>query len=308
MQHFIFHSFPESNLLLPVKELPPLQVRDLFDPSILPNKEIGLKLLNLASETAANSCGAIINTFQALESHELAAVRDELLADKGVPTFAIGPLHKIASTDDVGTILHNQDRSCIEWLDMQDLGSVLYVSFGSVVRITEDEFTEVAWGLADCGKPFLWVVRRDLVLGVEKAELPLGFECAVEGRGKVIEWAPQQEVLAHSAVGGFWTHNGWNSTLESIYEGVPMLSSPYFGDQLATGRYVEDAWKIGILLESLLERGKIKKAITTLMEANDGLEIRERAKNLKEKAQLCLERVGSSQRDLDRLVDHILYL
>jgi hypothetical protein len=274
MQHFIFHSFPESNLLLPVKELPPLQVRDLFDPSILPNKEIGLKLLNLASETAANSCGAIINTFQALESHELAAVRDELLADKGVPTFAIGPLHKIASTDDVGTILHNQDRSCIEWLDMQDLGSVLYVSFGSVVRITEDEFTEVAWGLADCGKPFLWVVRRDLVLGVEKAELPLGFECAVEGRGKVIEWAPQQEVLAHSAVGGFWTHNGWNSTLESIYEGVPMLSSPYFGDQLATGRYVEDAWKIGILLESLLERGKIKKAITTLMEANDGLEIR----------------------------------
>jgi hypothetical protein len=214
----------------------------LFEPSILPSKEIGLKLLNLANETATNSCGAIINTFQALESHELAAVRDELLADKVVPTFAIGPLHKIASTDNVGTSLRNQDRSCIKWLDTQEPGSVLYLSFGSVVRITKDDFTEVAWGLADSGKPFLWVVQQDLVLGEEKIELPQGFKCAVEGRGK--DWAPQQEVLAHSAIGGFWTHSGWNSTLESIYVGVPMLSSPYVGDQLATIRYVEDAWNI----------------------------------------------------------------
>jgi hypothetical protein len=79
---------------------------------------------------------------------------------------------------------------------------------------------EMAWGLANSGKPFLSVVRHGLVLGVEKQELPEGFDSAVEGRGKVIEWAPQREVLAHPAVGAFWTHNGWNSTLESIYEDV----------------------------------------------------------------------------------------
>ncbi|KAF8690545.1 hypothetical protein HU200_040907 [Digitaria exilis] len=295
----------ESNLLLPVKELPPLQVRDLFDPSKLPNKEIGLKLLNLASETTASSSGAIFNTFGALEAQELEIIRNELAA-KRIPIFAIGPLHKLTSIDGKGTSLLNQDCTCIEWLDTQESGCVLYVSFGSVVNVTLDQFTEIAWGLANSGKPFLWVVRPGLVLGVEKPELPEGFECAVEGRGKVIEWAPQQEVLAHSAISGFWTHNGWNSTLEGIFEGVPMLSKPHIGDQLVTGRYVEDRWKIGILLEGVLERGKIEKAITMLMEGKDGMEIRERAKDMKEKAQLCRESSGSSQQAVDNLVDRIL--
>ena len=84
----------------------------------------------------------------------------------------------------------------------------------------------------------------------------------------MIEWAPQQEVLAHPAVGGFWTHNGWNSTLESIYEGVPMLPRPIFGDQLPTARYVHDTWKIGILLEGVLERGEVEKAIKKLRPEN----------------------------------------
>ncbi|TVU39889.1 hypothetical protein EJB05_13333, partial [Eragrostis curvula] len=297
----------ESNLHLPVKELPPLQVRDLFDPSKLPNKEIGQKILGLATQTTTNSSGAIINTFEALEAHELEMIGHELQTI-GIPAFAVGPLHKLTSTDGAETSLLNQDRTCIEWLDTQAPDSVLYVSFGSVVHLTQDEFMEVAWGLANSGKPFLWVVRRGLIMGVEKAELPEGFDSAVQGRGMVTEWAPQQEVLAHSAVGGFWTHNGWNSTLESIYEGVPMLSRPIFGDQLATGRYVDDTWKIGFLLEGVLERGMIERAIRKLMEEDEGAKVRERAKTLKEKAQLCLESSGPSQVAVDKLVGHILSL
>jgi hypothetical protein len=294
---------------MPIKELPPLQVRDLFDPSKLPNEEIGKKILNLATETTANSSGAIFNTFEALESHELEMIRDEL-AHNGIPPFAVGPLHKLTRSNGNGaeTSLLNQDRGCIEWLDTQAPGSVLYVSFGSVVHVTRDEFMEMAWGLANSGKPFLWVVRHGLVLGVEKQELPEGFDSAVEGRGKVIEWAPQLEVLAHPAVGAFWTHNGWNSTLESIYEGVPMLSRPIFGDQLPTGRYVHDTWKIGILLEGVLERGEVEKAIKRLLEEDEGVEIRGRAKVLKEKVRMCLESSGSSQQAVDKLVDHILSL
>ncbi|CAL5079398.1 unnamed protein product [Urochloa decumbens] len=266
----------ESNLDMPIEELPPLLVRDLFDPSKLPNKEIGQMILNLATETTTNSSG---------------------------------PLHKlIASTNGGDTSLLDQDHSCIEWLDSQAPGSVLFVSFGSVVHVTQDEFTEIAWGLANSGKPFLWVVRRGLVLGVEKQQLPDGFESAMEGRGKVIKWAPQQEVLAHPAVVGFWTHSGWNSTLESIYEGVPMLSRPVFGDQLATGRYVADTWKIDVLLDGVLERGEIEKAITRVMDENTGVEIRGRAKELKEKVRMCLESSGSSQQAVDKLVDHILSL
>lgn len=251
--------------LLPVKELPPLRVRDLFDPSILPDKDLGLKLLNLANETAASSRGAIVNTFEALEAHELAAVRDELAADhKGIPTFAVGPLHKLASIDGVGagttsrtSSLRNQDRSCIEWLDTQEgSGSVLYVSFGSVVRVTEDELAEVAWGLADSGKPFLWVARRGLVLGLGDGEEtqtsapPQGFERAVEGRGKVVEWAPQEEVLAHPAVGGFWTHSGWKELYagERLRGGADAVEPEHWrpaGDREVRGGCVEDGDPVG---------------------------------------------------------------
>ncbi|KAL6594981.1 hypothetical protein ACP70R_048084 [Stipagrostis hirtigluma subsp. patula] len=292
----------ESNLDLPVKELPPLKVRDLFDPSKLPNQESVQKMMDLGIQTTRNSSGVIINTFEALEAHELERVGEEL----GVAAFAVGPLHKLSSINGAETSLLEEDHSCIEWLNTQSPCSVLYVSFGSLAHVTQHEFTEVAWGLANSAKPFLWVVRPGLVFGMEKPELPEEFKHAVEDRGKVVEWAPQKEVLAHPAVGGFWTHSGWNSTLESIYEGVPMLSRPIFGDQLVNGRYVEDVWKIGFLLEGVLEQGKIEKAIRRLMEEKEGVEARERAIDLKKKALMCLENNGSSQQAVDKLVDYML--
>ncbi|KAF8768527.1 hypothetical protein HU200_007537 [Digitaria exilis] len=297
----------ESNLCLPVKELPPLQVRDLFDPSELPNQENVQKIMNLWNQTKMNSA-TIINTFEDLEGPELEMIWGEV-TDNGTLVFNIGPLHKLSPIGGTKTSLLEEDCSCIEWLDTQAPCSVLYVSFGSLAQLTQEEFTEIAWGLANSEKPFLWVVRRGLVLGVEKPELPEGFERALlEGRGKVVEWAPQQNVLAHSAVGGFWTHNGWNSTLESIYEGVPMVSRPIFGDQFSTGRYVEAVWKIGFLLDGVLERRKIERVIQRLMVEKEGLEARQRAKDLKKKAIMCLESNGSSQMVLDNLVHHILSL
>lgn len=294
----------EFNLNFPVEELPPLQVKDLFDPSKLPNQAIVQKIFTLWNQTKINS-GIIINTFDALEAHELHIIRDELTIS-GVAPFVVGPLHKLSCINGSKTTLFEEDRSCIEWLDTQAPCSVLYVSFGSLAHLTEDEFRESAWGLANSGKPFLWVIRRGLVLG--ETELPEGFEHAVESRGKIVEWAPQQEVLAHSAVGGFWTHSGWNSTLESILEGVPMLSRPIFGDQFATGRYIESVWKIGFLLEGKLDKGEIERLIRRLLEEKQGVEIRERAKNLKKKALMSLENYGSSQQAADDLVHHVLSL
>ena len=96
---------------MPIEELPPLKVSDLFDPSKLPSKEIGQKILDLATETTTSSSGAILNTSEALEPHEL--------APKGIPPFAVGPLHKLAAGDGAGetTSLLEQDRGCVEWLD-----------------------------------------------------------------------------------------------------------------------------------------------------------------------------------------------
>ncbi|XP_037408213.1 DIMBOA UDP-glucosyltransferase BX9-like [Triticum dicoccoides] len=299
----------EHELDKPVKELAPIRVSDLFDPSKYPNPEMTNRLLDTATEVTDNSSGVVINTFEALETPELEAIRSELAAS-GVGVFAIGPLHKLSAIGGAGSSLLEADRSCIEWLDAQAAGSVLYVSFGSVAPVSREDFEEVAWGLANSGRPFLWVVRRGLVIGsgAEDVELPEGFERAAEGRGKVVRWAPQQEVLGHRAVGGFWTHSGWNSTLEGICEGVPMLCRPLFGDQLANGRYVEEVWRTGALLAGKLERGKVAEAIARFMEGDDGAAMRERAKELQIKAMEALGSAGSTQLAVDKLIDHILSL
>ena len=262
-------------------------------------------LLARAMEAVNNSSGLVINTFDALEPAELERIRSELR----IPTvLAPGPLHKLSSKNTSSSSLLDEDYDCIKWLDKQPPRSVLYVSFGSLASLASNEFLEVAWGLATSGHPFLWVVRPGSVRGLDGLGFPDGFEAAVEGKGKVIRWAPQQEVLAHPAVGGFWTHNGWNSTLESISEGVPMICRPQFADQMMNTRYVEKAWGVGFEIEGELERGKIEKAIRKLMEEREGAEMRERAVELKKKVADCLKPGGSSQIAIDKLVEHILSL
>ena len=211
-------------------ELPPLRVRDLFLSPVSSHDKVR-EVLARITETVHNSSGVVVNTSEALEAAEMERLRGDL-AGAGLPLLlAAGPLHKLSSRS-AGSSLLDQDRSCMAWLDTRAPGSVLYVSFGSLAAMDPGEFLEVAWGLAASGHPFLRVVRPKLVRGCDGAQLPDGFEDAVAGRGMVIRWAPQQEVLAHPAVGGFWTHCGWNSTLESVGEGVPMLCRPDAVDQM----------------------------------------------------------------------------
>jgi UDP:flavonoid glycosyltransferase YjiC (YdhE family) len=121
-----------------------------------------------------------------------------------------------------------------------------------------------------------------------------------------VNWAPQKEVLAHGAVGGFLTHCGWNSTLESIFEGIPMICRPCFGDQRVNARYVSHVWKIGLELENEMERGEIERAVRKVMAEKEGEALRERAKNLKENIELCIKEGGSSYNSLNRLVEMIM--
>ncbi|KAH7840637.1 hypothetical protein Vadar_019541 [Vaccinium darrowii] len=154
---------------------------------------------------------------------------------------------------------------------------------------------------------FLWVVRPGLVHDSEWLEaLPSGYAEKIGNRGCIIKWAPQQEVLAHFAVGGFWTHNGWNSTLESICEGVPMICSPCFEDQLVNAKYVSDVWEIGLRFKKEVERGEIERGIKRVMVEREGEEMRERILCLKEKVDVCLKEGGSSYQHLEDLISYIL--
>jgi UDP:flavonoid glycosyltransferase YjiC (YdhE family) len=152
--------------------------------------------------------------------------------------------------------------------------------------------------------PFLWVVRPGSVSGAgdEAPPLPDGFEEEIRGRGKIVKWARQREVLAHEAICAFWTHCGWNSTLESICEGVPMLVQPCFADQMVTARYVTHEWGVGLEVGEVLERGTVAKAVTEVMAGEDGAQMRERAHRLQMQAS------AATSSAMDSLIRFILSL
>lgn len=283
-----------------MQELPPLKVKDL--PMITTrNSEDLYQLLSLAVKETRASSGFIWNSFEDLEPLALTTCTQKLT----IPTFPIGPFHKYFPAS--SSSLLRQDQSSISWLNTQAPKSVIYVSFGSIAALNEAQFLEIAWGLANSNQPFLWVVRPGLVRGSEWLEpLPNGFLENLNGRGHIVKWAPQEKVLAHHATGGFWTHNGWNSTLESICEGVPMICQPFFGDQMVNARYVSHVWKVGVHLENKIERMEIARAIRRLTVEADGKEMRERIEHLKEKVDDCLSQGGSSYQSLENLTSYLL--
>nr|CAB3456156.1 unnamed protein product [Digitaria exilis] len=289
----------KAQLDMLLDELPPLRLRDMLFSPTTPHANMTRCLQNIV-DAARSSSGVILNTFQDLENSDIQKISNGL----GVPLYTVGPLHKISSGTE--SSLLEQDQTCLNWLDTQEADSVLYVSLGSLASMDEKEMLETAWGLANSQMPFLWVIRHNMVKSSRQVSLPEGFEEATNGRGMVVPWAPQKEVLGHRAIGGFWTHNGWNSTLESICEGVPMLCRPQFADQMINMRYVQEVWKIGFELEGELERGKIEIAITKLLCSEEGRQMRQRAKDLRDKAVTCIEEEGSSKSAVDLLLKRIM--
>ncbi|VVB04307.1 unnamed protein product [Arabis nemorensis] len=291
----------DSRLDDPVIELPPLKVKDL--PTIVTKDPEELyRIVKDMMEGAKSSSGVIWNTFEDLERLELM----NLSRNFQVPFFSIGPLHK-HSEDLLSTKTNKEDYAVTSWLDKQDAKSVVYVSFGSVAAMKEKEFLEIAWGLRNSKQPFLWVVRHGLVPGVDLLEsLPCGFMESIGNKGKIVKWANQLEVLAHPAVGMFWTHCGWNSTLESICDGVPTICTPFQTDQRVNARYIVEVWRVGIMLErSKMDKREIEQVVSSAMiDKGDGW--RERCMALKERADICLGKDGSSSNNLDKLVTHVL--
>ncbi|CDY71895.1 BnaAnng39200D [Brassica napus] len=231
------------------------------------------RVVNNMVEGAKSSSGMIWNTFEDLERIVLMNFSTEFQ----VPVFPVGPFYK-HSENILPTTKNKEDHVTTDWLNKQDPRTVVYVSFGSLADIEEKEFLEIAWGLRNTKQPFLWV------------------------KGKIVKWVNQLEVLAHPAVGAFWTHCGWNSTLESICEGVPMICTPCFTDQRVNARYTVDVWQVGMMLErSKLDRKDIEKLLRKEM----GEEMRESCLKWKDRANVCLSEDGSSSKYLEKLVSHV---
>ncbi|XP_034704398.1 7-deoxyloganetic acid glucosyltransferase-like [Vitis riparia] len=271
----------------------------------------GLQHLMKIFRQAQRAHSLVINTFDDLEGPVLSQIRDQYPR-----TYAIGPLHahlksKLASetsTFQSSNSFRKEDKSCIPWLDRQPPKSVIYVSFGSLAIITKDELGEFWHGLVNSGNRFLWVIRPDALVGKdEERQTPAELLEGTKDRGYVVGWAPQEEVLKHPAVGGFLTHGGWNSTLESIVEGLPMICWPYFADQQINSRFVSHVWKLGMDMKDSCDRVTVEKMVRDLMvEKRD--EFMKAADTLATLAKKCVGEGGSSSCNLNSLIEDIRLL
>lgn len=198
-----------------------------------------------------------------------------------------------------------EDSSCLDWLDEQAGQSVIYVAFGSFTLLDQTQFQELALGLELSGKPFLWVVRPDLMDGSNGA-YPEGFETRVAGRGKMVSWAPQQKVMAHPSIACFISHCGWNSIMEAIIHGVTFLCWPYFADQFFNATYICDVWKTGLRLElgedGVITRDEVKTKVRAVENDED---IRARVAKLKETARWNING-GTSAMNFNQVIERIV--
>ncbi|GLT54697.1 hypothetical protein SLA2020_278760 [Shorea laevis] len=171
--------------------------------------------------------------------------------------------------------------------------------------MTRGQLLEFWHGLVNSGKLFLWVVRRDGIEGAEgEHAVPEKLQEGTKERGLLVDWAPQEEVLAHKAVGGFLTHNGWNSTLEGIVAGVPMISWPTIADQPINSRWVSEVWKIGVDMKDTCDRSTIEMMIRAVMEERKE-EINGSMARIAKLAYDCANPGGSSYHNLDKLLEDI---
>ncbi|KAG6438151.1 hypothetical protein SASPL_103088 [Salvia splendens] len=262
-----------------------------------------LRFISQETTRAKRASAIILNTFDALEQDVLEALSAFL-----PPTYAVGPLHLLETgltdrLDRLGSNLWKEEPECLNWLDSQEPGSVVYVNFGSITVMTPGQLTEFAWGLANSGQCFLWVIRPDLVSG-DNAVLEPEFLEETRGRGRMASWCPQERVLRHPAVGGFLTHSGWNSTLESVSNGVPMICWPFFAEQQTNCRYCCNQWGVGKEIGGDVKRDEVEKQVRSLMVGEEGEGMRRRAAEWKKLAAEAAK--GASRRNLRRVIDEVL--
>ncbi|KAL2335450.1 hypothetical protein Fmac_016663 [Flemingia macrophylla] len=214
----------------------------------------------------------------------------------------IGPL--LSSNYSAGNFWP-QDLTCLKWLDQQSPCSVIYVAFGSFTTFSPTQFQELCLGLELCNRPFLWVVQPDITEGPKNA-YPEGFVERVADRCKMVGWTPQQKILSHPSVACFISHCGWNSTVESVSNGVPVLCWPYFADQFLNRSYICDVWKVGLGLEQdgsgMITQGEIRSKIQQLLKDE---QLKARAKDLKEMVQIGTGQRGLSKNNLNSFISWI---
>uniref|UniRef100_A0ACD5ZPH2 Uncharacterized protein n=1 Tax=Avena sativa TaxID=4498 RepID=A0ACD5ZPH2_AVESA len=308
---------PNATVLLPgLPHRVELRRSQMPDPRKQPKVIAFFKVVN---EEDQRSYGEVFNSFHELEPEYVEHYQTTL----GRRVWLVGPVARPPDMDarGSGNTLSAEADGYLRWLDGKPAGSVVYVSFGTLSNFSPDELRELARGLDLSGRYFLWVIGTGAITNAAPSSewMPEGFAELLAGgeRGLVVQgWAPQVLILNHPALGGFLTHCGWNSVLEAVSAGVPMVTWPRFGDQFFNEKLVVELLKVGtsvgakdyasaIETHHLIGAEVIAESIGRVMGV-DGDMIRSNAKELGVKARGAVEENGSSHGDIGRLMDELM--
>ncbi|CAO2185888.1 unnamed protein product [Urochloa humidicola] len=272
------------------------------------------------NEEEIKSNGVVINSFRELEALYIESF--EQITGKKV--WTVGPM--CLCNQDINTMAARGNKAsmdeaqCLRWLDSMKPGSVTIVSFGSLACTAPQQVVELGLGLEASKKPFVWVIKAGDKFPQVEEWLAEGFEERVKDRGLIIRgWAPQVLILWHKAIGGFMTHCGWNSTIEGICAGVPMITWPHFAEQFVNERLVVDVLKTGVEVgvkavtqwgqeqkEVTVTRDAVEAAVSKLLDEGEAAEeMRMRAKEFGVKARKALEVGGSSYNNINLLIQEV---
>ncbi|CAH1440201.1 unnamed protein product [Lactuca virosa] len=303
-------SFKDMNKLIHLPGIPPIPSSEMPDPLLDRTSTVYSYFLEL-SEHIHRSNGIIVNTFESLEPKAINVMTNSSYATDmhAPPVYGIGPL--VAGDAD-------GSHACLNWLDSQPSHSVVYLCFGSLGLFSSDQLKEIAIGLEMSGHRFLWVVRSPPSNNTEDRFLPLpepdlnlllpeGFLDRTKDRGFVVKnWVSQVAVLSHESVGGFVTHCGWNSVLEAVCAGVPMVAWPLYAEQRFNKVVLVEEMKLALPMDESdggrVAATEVEKRVKQLMESEEGKAVRSMAMKRKEDAEKAMSDDGSSRVALSKLV------
>ncbi|KAF5178995.1 Udp-glycosyltransferase 90a1 [Thalictrum thalictroides] len=264
------------------------------------------QLMSEIGECEKESSGIIVNSFMELESEHVSSL--ESFYQDGCKAWCVGPLllyDEMVKLNDYHKITPSEPY--LKWLDDRDThNSVIYVCFSSHCDVPDVQLDEIVYGLEMSGHPFIWAAKS------KTWALPDGMEDSIKDRGWIVrDWVDQRSILAHPAIGGFVSHCGWNSVLESLCMGVPLLGWPMDAEQPLNVKFVVDVLEAGISIPLKhdeivkVDRKVISDAVKELMESDKGKKVREKAEQVGKLARQAVQKGGSSDQNLDELVDYL---
>ncbi|XP_058081043.1 gallate 1-beta-glucosyltransferase 84A24-like [Magnolia sinica] len=302
-----FPTSSEPHISVQLPGMPLLKADDL--PSFLiPGTPYGCltELILGQFKNLSKASWVMVDSFDELENSILESISPL------VPITPIGPLFKSIDTDSDSTSVRGdmwKAVDCLEWLDSHSPASVIYISFGSVVVLGGDQMEEMAWGLRNSKRPFLWVVRP--TENSAETGLPKGFLEEIEVQGKVVQWCPQDRVLSHPSIACFVTHCGWNSTMESLSCGIPIIAFPQWGDQITNAKFISDVYGVGLRLGHrkggpLVTREEVERCVAEMTDGGPKAEeIKKNSMKWKEAAEKAVGKGGSSDQNIQAIVDDV---